>query len=246
MLPWSVIPTAGIPNLAASSKSGPIFAARGATITYTRFFAGELPPDPDAYDLLVVLGGPMGVHDDAEIPWLAAEKAALKTALDAGKPVLGLCLGAQLIAAVLGARVFANTHREIGWWPVERLPEAAEHPFAACFPERLVTFHWHGDTFDIPEGATPLFRSEACANQGFAVGDRVLALQFHPEITPEAVQAWIAASDGYHRAPGAWIQDEAAMRGIPALYAENRRCMEAACDALLRSAVQPSAQPCRS
>lgn len=210
----------------------PLFKARGASVRYTRFFAGERPPKPEAFDFLVVLGGPMGVYEEGEHPWLPSEKVALKAALDAGKPVLGLCLGAQLLADALGAKVAPGAHREIGWWPVERVHAAAVHPVAACFPERFSTFHWHGDTFAIPDGATPLFRSAACANQGFVWKDRAVALQFHPEITPEAISAWIAAADGDLR-PGPWIQDEAALRGTPELYAENHRWMEKLCGAML-------------
>src|SRR6185369_13107145 len=102
--------------------------------------------------------------------WLREEKRALRAALDSGKPVLGLCLGSQLMSEVLGGIVTRNTHREIGWWPVERLPGLASDPVASCFPDWFRTFHWHGDTFSIPPGAVSLFRSEGCAHQGFAWG----------------------------------------------------------------------------
>src|SRR5690606_27825157 len=143
----------------------------------------------------VVLGGPMNVYEDDKYPWLAAEREALRAALAAGKPVLGLCLGAQLMSVALGGAVTRNAHREIGWWPVEQLPGPDAHWAAACFPAAFTTFHWHGDTFSIPGGAVSLFRSAGCAHQGFAWGERAVGLQFHPEITPQAVGRWIEEAE---------------------------------------------------
>jgi GMP synthase-like glutamine amidotransferase len=215
------------------------FAARGADVKYTRFFAGEVPPDPSAFDFLVVLGGPMNVDEEALYPWLAGEKKVIREVLAAGKPVLGLCLGAQLMAVALGGAVTRNAHREIGWWPVEKLteklPELAGHWAASCFPDRFTTFHWHGDTFSIPPGATALFRSEGCMHQGFAWGERAVALQFHPEITAEAIDKWIAESvveGGGDLKPGQYVQDAEAMRWDAArtdYIAQNNRWMTALC-----------------
>jgi GMP synthase-like glutamine amidotransferase len=214
----------------------PFFAARGASVSYTRLFAGELPPAPSAYDFLVVLGGPMSVDEEAVYPWLAPEKAAIRAALDAGKSVLGLCLGAQLMSVALGGRVTKNPHREIGWWPVERFPEAAKHWVAACFPDRFTTFHWHGDTFSIPAGATPLFHSEGCAQQGFAWGDRAVALQFHPEITAEAIDSWLAASlaeGGGDLEPAPYVQSAVTLHGHPGDFAGNNAWMSLLCGKLM-------------
>jgi GMP synthase-like glutamine amidotransferase len=196
----------------------PWFAAWGAQASSTRLFAGELPPDASAYDFLVVLGGPMNVYEEEKYPWLAPEKIAIRAALDAGKAVLGLCLGAQLMSVALGGEVTRNAHREIGWWPVDKVPGARDHWAAAvgsCFPDRFETFHWHGDTFSVPPGATALFRSEGCANQGFAWGDRAVGLQFHPEITADAIAAWIRESEaegGGDLARGTYVQSSKAMR----------------------------------
>jgi GMP synthase-like glutamine amidotransferase len=166
---------------------GDWIAAKGGVASVTRLWQGDRLPDPGAIGGLVVTGGPMGVHQDEHHPWLTAEKRFIEGVLAAGKPVLGVCLGAQLVAHVLGARVFANTHKEIGWFPIRRLPEGEASPFGRRLPPEVDVLHWHGDTFDLPAGAVPLAASDACANQGFAVGDHVLALQFHLEVSRQGL-----------------------------------------------------------
>jgi GMP synthase-like glutamine amidotransferase len=152
---------------------------------------GEQPPDPSGYDLLVVMGGPMGVDDTDSCPWLTAEKEAIRAAIDGHKHVLGICLGGQLIADVLGARVKPNGHKEIGWFPVRLTEEAqVQRPFER-FPRQFTAFHWHGDTFDLPEGAVLLGSSDGCHNQGFIYGRRVIGLQFHLEATLGSVNGLI-------------------------------------------------------
>jgi GMP synthase-like glutamine amidotransferase len=157
----------------------------------------------------------MNVYEEDKHPWLAPEKAAIRAALDAGKAVLGLCLGAQLMSVALNGEVTRNAHREIGWWPVEKIPGYENHWASSCFPDRFETFHWHGDTFTTPSGAAALFRSEGCANQGFAWGDRAVGLQFHPEITVDAIATWIresVAEGGGDLKPGTYVQSAEAMR----------------------------------
>ena len=177
------VPFEGLGSIASWAK------ARHAQISRTRLFAGEVCPSPDEIDLLVVMGGPMGVYDEAEYPWLVQEKAFLKRAIDSKTRVLGVCLGSQLIAEVLGARVYPNEHKEIGWFslaPVQ--PHGKIGPLLARAGE---VFHWHGDTFDLPDGAMHLAESRACRNQAFSMGDAVLAFQFHLETTRSAAQALI-------------------------------------------------------
>ncbi|MBP7738961.1 MAG: type 1 glutamine amidotransferase [Spirochaetes bacterium] len=163
--------------------------SRGAEISVTRLFDGEPLPGPTEYDLLAIMGGPMGVHDEGKYPWMKQEKKFIGEAIKGGKKIVGICLGAQLIADVMGAAVYKNRYREIGWFPVTRTGGAVASVIGAVLPERFTAFHWHGDTFDIPAGAVHIAESNACRNQGFVYDDRVVALQFHLEATPESVKA---------------------------------------------------------
>ena len=166
-------------------------AERGHTLSRTALHDGDAPPSLDDFDMLVIMGGPMSIHDHRDHPWLPVEKKFLKTVIGARKPVIGICLGAQLLADVLGGKVFQNPVKEIGWFPVRMLDRSA--PFAA-FPEQLTVMHWHGDTFTIPEGARRVAESDACANQAFVFGDRVVGLQFHIELEKVGVEDLAAAS----------------------------------------------------
>ncbi len=166
----------------------PWLEARGATITYTRFFSGEVIPALDGIDLLVVMGGPMSVNDEATLPWLVAEKSAIREAVRDGIPLLGVCLGAQLIASALGARVYPNRTKEIGWHPISAVDGGAD---TFRLPAECRVFQWHGETFDLPRGAVRIAASAACANQAFQLGRRVLALQFHLETTPATAEAML-------------------------------------------------------
>jgi GMP synthase-like glutamine amidotransferase len=167
------------------------FVQRGHHLSSTHFYLGDPLPAIDEFDWLIVMGGPMGVHDDIQFPWLASEKAFIRDSIDSGKTVLGICLGAQLIADSFGAGVFRNSHREIGWFPIERKIAADESSLADVFPEKCEVFHWHADTFDTPAGARNLASSQACRNQGFIMDDRVVGLQFHLETTLESATALI-------------------------------------------------------
>jgi GMP synthase-like glutamine amidotransferase len=164
---------------------------RGHTLTRTALHDGEAPPALDDFDLLVVMGGPMSIHEHRTHPWLPIEKRFLAEAIRARKPILGICLGAQLLADVLGGKVFQNPVKEIGWFPVRILDRSA--PFTA-FPERLTVMHWHGDTFTIPDGARRVAETDACVNQAFVHGDRVLGLQFHIELEKVGIEDLSAAS----------------------------------------------------
>lgn len=160
-------------------------------ITATHWYKNELPASPEDYDVLIVMGGPMSVYDDSIYPWLKTERHAIYTAIKMGKKVLGVCLGAQLIASVLGAQVHKNPMREIGWFPVISSLALQDEPSVAMwrhvFPVNYMPLHWHGDTFTLPIGAISIGSSEACAQQGFIYGGQVVALQYHLELTRQGV-----------------------------------------------------------
>jgi len=162
----------------------------GCTLATTRFFEADPLPEIDTIDFLLILGGPMSVTDEDGHPWLADEKDFIRQFVRTGNPVLGICLGAQLVASALGARIRRNPETEIGWFPVEGVPQPDTSSFQ--FPPSINVFHWHGETFDLPPGARHLARSVACENQAFQVGSSVLGLQFHLETTPESMQALIS------------------------------------------------------
>jgi GMP synthase-like glutamine amidotransferase len=192
----------------------------GHTISATQFYEGQQPPDMDTLDWLIVMGGPMGVHDDLVYPWLVAEKKAIAQAIAAGKVVLGICLGAQLIAHVLGAEVVPNAHKEIGWFPIQLSHQMADHPMVQGFPSKWDTFHWHGDTFFLPDEALPVAASEACQNQGFIYGGRVVGLQFHMEMTRQSA-AELVRQCAQDLSGGPFVQSEAQILDNQAPYAQN-------------------------
>ena len=137
---------------------------------------------------LIVMGGPMGVYEADRHPFLLQEQKLIRQAIQAERPVLGICLGAQLVAAALGARVYPGPRKEIGWYPVE---VTAQDQITAGLPAHFMAFHWHGDTFDLPAGAMRLFRSDLFENQGFRWGKNVYAIQFHFEINAEMIEDWL-------------------------------------------------------
>jgi GMP synthase-like glutamine amidotransferase len=207
----------------------PWLEARRAVVTATRFFADAVLPEAENLDLLVVMGGPMSVNDEELCPWLVAEKRFISQVIRRGKAVLGVCLGAQLIAAALGARVYPNGEKEIGWFPVYSLAAPEGVPAAAVpsfrFPEESLVFHWHGETFDLPAGAVHLARSGACVNQAFRYGRRVVGLQFHLEMTPQTVRE-LVDNGRDELAPARCIQSEAEILSAPLeRYRENNRLM---------------------
>ncbi|NPA36977.1 MAG: type 1 glutamine amidotransferase [Chlorobi bacterium] len=163
----------------------------GHKLSSTHFYKGDKLPGIDDFDWLVIMGGSMNIFDK-NLLWLNEEKEFLKKTIDAGKSVVGVCLGAQLIAHVLGADVYANDEKEIGWWPVKLTKEGKKHPLLTGIPDEFSTFHWHGDTFDTPEGAVHLMSSDVCRNQAFLYKEKVLALQFHFETTKYSVKEIVA------------------------------------------------------
>jgi len=210
---------------------GPWLKGRGARICFTRFFDGDLAPAVDSFDWLILMGGPMSVNDEAQFPWLIEERRLVSSAVKAGKTVLGICLGAQMMAKALGGAVSKNREREIGWFNVSRVDGAENHPLGTCFPASGEVFHWHGETFTIPPGATHLLRSEACENQAFALGRNVLALQFHCEMTTEAIHEMLEGdADGI--GTGRFVQTPEEMRDRPERAARLSLLLDAVLSAL--------------
>ncbi len=191
----------------------PWLRARGHEVSVTRWWAGEVAGAvaPEC-DWLIVMGGPMNVYQYRDHPWLPAEKAAIAAAMARGARVLGVCLGAQLVADVLGGKVRQNAEREIGWWPVRAVTQSGVGEASGAgsaryaFPALATVLHWHGDTFTLPPGATRLAESDACAQQAFAWGGRVLALQFHLEMGAAAVATITAGCADELAGGGRWVQ----------------------------------------
>ena len=163
--------------------------SRGLDLVRVELDEGEALPAGREFAGIVVMGGPMGAYEEDEHPWLAAEKRFLRQAVDRDVPVWGVCLGAQLLAASLGARVYKGEEAEVGVLPVELTPAGADDPVFGGAPGRFSTLQWHGDSFDLPDGATLLASSPAYRNQAFRVG-RSYGLQFHVEVTPALAAQW--------------------------------------------------------
>jgi GMP synthase (glutamine-hydrolysing) len=162
---------------------------RGAELRRTELDEGEPLPDWRAFDAIVAMGGPMSVNDDAELPWLAAEKRLIADAVRAGTPFWGVCLGAQLLAASLGARVYPGPEPEVGILPVELTLDGLVDPVFQALPHEVLTLQWHGDTFDLPHDAVRLAGSPTYPNQAFRVG-KAYGVQFHLEVSAEMAREW--------------------------------------------------------
>jgi GMP synthase-like glutamine amidotransferase len=181
---------------------GPAIGTTGAPLSVVRLDLGE--PVPAPADLagtagLVALGGPMGVHDDLE--WLEPERVLLRAAVEAGLPVLGVCLGAQQLALALGAEVTHGPAPEVGVGEVHLTEAAFDDPVFGPAPTPLPCVHWHGDTFTLPDGAVRLAGNESYENQAFVVGGRAYGLQFHVEVTGALVAHWAE-----HLPPGVFVR----------------------------------------
>jgi GMP synthase (glutamine-hydrolysing) len=201
-----------------------VLLERGARLHRVELDEGEPLPDFDRFDAIVAMGGPMSVNDDDELPWLTAEKRAIGEAVRAGMPYFGACLGVQLLAASLGARVYAGPDPEVGVLPVTLTDEGAADPLFAGLPRSFPTLQWHGDTFDLPDGATLLASSPAYPNQAFRVGRAAYGIQFHVEVLPAMAREWalvpeygayadrVLGDGGMERLMGEFDTAEAAMR----------------------------------
>ncbi len=213
-----------------------LLAGRGVAVTVSALYRGEpVPDDVGADELLVVMGGPMGVGDagDPRWPFLAQELALLRKLVARDAPVLGICLGAQLLAAAAGARVYPNTRpgpggpvpaREVGWGPVDLIGGDRE-PVLAGLGARMTVLHWHGDTFDLPAGAVHLASTPLCPHQAFRLG-RQIGLQFHCELAPESVLVWVREDAEFVRAANGDGGGARILEDTRRLYAEARPRLE--------------------
>jgi GMP synthase-like glutamine amidotransferase len=190
----------------------PWLTERGADIRYTRFFENDPLPDLGAVDLLIVMGGPMSVNDEADFPWLKLEKQIIREAVERDIRVLGVCLGAQLIANALRSRVYPNTVKEIGWFPIQGVHEGEG---AFRFPSECTVLHWHEETFDLPRGAVRLARSVGCDNQAFQWNRHVIGLQFHLEMTADGARS-IVENCRNELVTGSYIQSAREILETPA------------------------------
>ena len=207
--------------------------SRGHALAFSHLFAGDALPELDAFDRLVVMGGPMGVGDEDQYPWLSAEKQLIRAAIDAGRSLVGICLGAQLIAEALGAPVSRNPQKEIGWFSIQLTEAARAHPLCKDLPTDLPVLHWHGDTFALPSGALHLAESDACSQQGFLVDGRILGLQFHLEMTPTSLRT-LCSYCADELVPDTFVQSADEMLAVsPVRYEETARVLETLLDRLL-------------
>lgn len=174
---------------------GPYLEEAGVRVDTVRLYAGEkLPETPDGYNAIISMGGPMNVYEYDKYWYLEPETRFLRTAISAGTPVLGVCLGAQLIAHALGARISRSPVKEVGWGTVRLTAEAVDDPFFQGLPETLDVFQWHEDTFDVPESGFSMATGAECPNQAFRAFN-AYGLQFHVEVDEELIRLWFGESE---------------------------------------------------
>jgi len=193
--------------------------SRGHTLTVQHLYRGDALPTPESFDLLLIMGGEMNIYQYRQWPWLKAESAFIHAILEAGKPMIGICLGAQFMADALGARVVQNAEIELGWLPVT-WTEEARTAFPGLLPTATV-LHWHGDTFGLPPGATRLATSAGCPEQGFLIPRKCLGLQFHLEVDPDLTKQFV---DGQGEWPkGRYVQTPEMILSDAAAHHEGNR-----------------------
>lgn len=204
--------------------------ARGHELTRCSLAADDELPALDTFDLLIVMGGPMNIYQHRDYPWLLKEKDFIAETIRAGKPALGICLGAQLIADVLGGKVMQNAEYEMGWFPVS-FPATERGVLFSDFPDDLTVMHWHGDTFSLPPEAMWTGSSQACLNQAFSWNDRVAGLQFHLELDIPIMKQ--LADDGFiDQWPGQWVQSADMIVHYPLDYVPLERALYGLLDRL--------------
>jgi GMP synthase-like glutamine amidotransferase len=187
------------------------FNEHNGVLTRTQLYRQPEFPSLDELDFLLVLGGPMGANDEADYPWLVEEKKYIESAIERSIPTLGVCLGAQLIASVLGSDVYPASYEEAGWMPISLTQDGAQHPLLRGWPDEVTVFHWHGDTFDLPDSATRVAESKGCDNQAFVYEESVIGLQFHTEMRADDIR-YMLDFLGESDMKGPYVQDRNTIR----------------------------------
>jgi len=211
-------------NFEDADSIGDWCKAHHHSTSVTRFDQDPVFPEPGSFDWLVIMGGTMGVYEESVHPWLTREKEFIGHAIRDGKVVLGICLGSQLIANVLGAKVYKHSQPEIGFFPVRFNARAQADPVFHVFGEELTVLHVHNDTFDLPAGATVMASSELTPNQAFRFGEHVYALQFHFEVTEKKVSSFVEQAFS-EELSGDWIQTAPEILGNAGLCDKNNRIL---------------------
>lgn len=198
----------------------------GHAITSTQLYQNDALPKQQDFDWLVVMGGPMNIYEEESYPWLAAEKQFIGEAIATGKVIIGLCLGAQLIADVIGGKVTQNPYKEIGWLPIQLSEEVRSTPLFSFFPEQPIVFQWHGDTFSVlPEDATCIAQSNACKHQAFIYKKRVFGFQYHLENTTSIITDLVENCRD-EMVPDIYVQTPEELLAYPEYIEQNNKWME--------------------
>lgn len=201
----------------------PWLKKRRHAISCTRLYAGEALPPPESLDWLVILGGPMNIYQYRKYPWLKPERRFIEQVLVGNRKVLGICLGAQLLADVLGGKTRPNEHSEIGFFNVYSDQNNAHSDLLSAIPAGSEVFHWHRDTYDLPPGAIGHHKSDACVNQSFTWGPRVLGLQFHLEVSRQEAAHWLELANP---PPSSHVQAAGEILARPERFEATHRMMD--------------------
>ncbi|MCZ7356366.1 MAG: type 1 glutamine amidotransferase [Candidatus Methanoperedens sp.] len=224
-------PFEGLGNIEVWAKT------KGHSIERTLLYENEQLPKTAEFDWLVIMGGSMNIYEEGKYPWLIEEKKFIEEAICKNKVILGVCLGSQLIADVLGGRVRRNRYKEIGWFPVTLTKEAGDSTIFRSFPEKFTAFHWHGDSFEIPPRALRIAESEGCANQAFESG-RVIGLQFHLEYSERSIDLMFK-NCGDEIVEGKYIQKPGEILSQISMVNEMRRILNLLLDKIEREFGEP-------
>jgi GMP synthase-like glutamine amidotransferase len=214
------------------------------TITYTCFFEKNFSLLPlDDFDVLLIMGGPMNVDEEEKYPWLPTEKNYIKKAIESGKKVLGICLGSQLIAAALGCQVYKGKEKEIGFFPVSFSDNALSNPIFNHFSKKYSLFHWHGDTYDLPENAMLIASTAICQHQAYIINSQVIGLQFHLEMNEYTIEKMILYGSDELLENSDFIQTSEEIRSRYTCLEKNRKDMFVLLNKFLNSSPGPFSIP---